>query len=287
VNIDSAGRRLTISPVSNSPTALRVFMLGGSSMWGYTSRDSFTIPSLLSQRLAARGVGNVEVVNLAQAGFNSTQEATTFLVELAKGNAPRVAVFMDGYNDVATGIQRSAPGHTFAEEIAQRRVDLGRRGFWGELAGLGRHSSLIRRVTGGGSGLPRRERDSIPPCDAIATYYQRVHRTIEALGTAHGVHTITLLQPHHAISKKPLTPWEQSLGKAQSVGRCLAAVDSIMTGQLGSRYFRAYTLFDADTQTVFVDRDSHITEAANARVADYIAELITPLLETPVRVSSN
>lgn len=281
LNIDSAGRRHTFSQVRNPSTALRVFMFGGSSMWGYAARDSFTVPSLLSRRLAERGLENVEVVNLAQAGFNATQEATAFLVELARGNVPHVAVFLDGYNDVATGIQRGRPGHTFADEIAQRRVELGRRGFWGELGGLGRHSQLIRRITGWSLRPARGQRDSVPPCGEIAGYYRRVHLAIDGMAAKYGVRAVTLLQPHHAMTRKPLTKWEQMLGKAPLVARCLTAIDSAMADRLGSSFFRAYPLFDSDTQSVFVDRDSHITEEANAKVADYIAEIITPLLQPP------
>lgn len=288
VNIDSAGRRLTISTVQDRATALRVFMLGGSSMWGFAARDSFTIPSLLASQLAQRGIQNVEVVNLAQAGHNATQGATGLLVELAHGNVPHVAVFLDGYNDIATGLRFREPGHTFAEEIAQRRLDLGKRGFWGELAGLGRHSKLVQRL------LPSRPRepaarDDAAACDAIAQYYRRTHQAVEGMGAAFGVRIVRLLQPHHAATRKRLTPWEQTLGKGEIFGRCYVAIDSVMTHHEGATYFRAYDLFDSDTQTVFVDRDSHITEAANARVAELIAGILAasplPVVHSGERVS--
>jgi hypothetical protein len=287
LNIDSAGRRLTVSRIEDSATAIRVFTLGGSSMWGFTSRDSFTIPSLLSQRLATRGFANVEVVNLAQAGFNATQEATGLLVELARGNIPDVAVFLDGYNDVASGIHRGYPGQAFSLEIAQRRVDLGKRGFWGELIGLGRHSRLIQRFSpsnrrAGQGG----ERDNTQFCGSIADYYRRVHTAIDGMASAYGVRTVTLLQPHHGITKKPLTEWEQSLGKATLAAQCMTVIDSTMSDRLGTSFFRAYQLFDGDTQTVFVDRDSHVTEEANGKIADYIAEILVPLLRDSTVVKS-
>jgi hypothetical protein len=65
LNIDSAGFRLTPQAPVSRP-ARRVFMMGGSTMWGYTSRDSMTIPALVAARLRARGFSDIEVVNLAQ-----------------------------------------------------------------------------------------------------------------------------------------------------------------------------------------------------------------------------
>jgi hypothetical protein len=283
LNIDSTGRRLTVNRVSNPGTARRVFMFGGSSMWGFAARDSFTIASLLSERLAAQGLDNVEVVNLAQAGFNSTQEATGFLVELARGNIPDVAVFLDGYNDIATGLRWKEPGHVFAEEIAQQRVELGRRGFWGELFGLGRHSDLIARFTTQNSDRDEAgERNFDELCPEIAGYYRRVVLAIQGMAQAYGVQTVTLLQPHHATTKKPLTLWEKTLGPGRGFVHCTAAIDSAMADRMGQSYFRAYSLFDQESETVFVDRDSHITEAANGKVADYIAGIIAPLLSDSI-----
>ena len=37
-------------------TPLKVLMLGGSSLWGFGSRDEFTIPSLIARRLHEQGV---------------------------------------------------------------------------------------------------------------------------------------------------------------------------------------------------------------------------------------
>jgi hypothetical protein len=56
------------------------------------------------------------------------------------------------------------------------------------------------------------------------------------------------------------------------------AIDSGMSDRLGTSFFQAYRLFDSDTQTVFVDRDSHLTESAHRVVAEQIADVIEPVL---------
>src|SRR3990172_623080 len=57
INIDERGLRRTWnrSPAP-SPGDLRVYMLGGSGMWGLGARDDFTIPSLVSKKLNSAGV---------------------------------------------------------------------------------------------------------------------------------------------------------------------------------------------------------------------------------------
>lgn len=275
LNIDSAGRRLTVSSVTDSATALRVFMLGGSAMWGFTARDSQTIPSLLAGRLRARGIDNVIVENLAQAGFTVMQEANTFTLELARGHVPDAAVFLDGYNDMATTFRYGEPGHTYDEDRAEQKIRLGSRGFWSELLGLGRHSQLVQRLL---PAPPDQDRAGAEVCPGLAAWYRAIVRETEAVGREFGVSVIFLQQPFHATSRKPRSAWEAGFSRAPAFAACAAAFDSAMADQTGRTYFPAYTLFDQDTATVFVDRHSHITEAAGEVVADTIAGILAPML---------
>jgi hypothetical protein len=279
LNIDSSGKRLTVRYGNGAGPNTRIFMFGGSSMWGFAARDSFTIPSLLSAKLADRGFRHVEIVNLAQAGFNSTQEVTTLLVELAGGNIPDIAVFLNGYNDIATGIHWGAPGHSYAEDIAQRRVDLGKRGFWGEITGMGRHSKLIQRFTPRAAERKRSEGSDGQLCEQIAQYYRRLHLAVKGLADEFGFHTLTFHQPHHATAKKTLTSWERSLGRAQLFVRCSGVLDSVMADRVGISFFQTHSLFAEDSQAIFVDKDSHISEFGNGKVAEFLASLLTPYLQ--------
>ena len=283
-NTDSEGRRLTIQPPFDSATARRIFMLGGSTMWGTGARDSFTIPSQVAARLHARGIDNVEVVNFAQAGYNSTQEATTLVLELAKGRPPAAAVFLDGYNDVTLALKVGEPGHANGEDV-QTIIDLGRRTFWQELIGLGRHSNLVHWIQVRGA-----EADSTRffPADKIcgptAEYFRKVTRSVQGMSREYGFPALYFLQPQHVLSKKPQTPWERRLWKQgllppASVSRCMLAIDTIMQPSLGKTYFRAFDLFDNDTASVFLDDHAHITETAAGVVADRIVDELVPYLQ--------
>jgi hypothetical protein len=284
VNIDSAGRRVTPQPPVTGEHPRQLFMLGGSTMWGYTARDSFTIPALTAAALRERGITDVEVVNLAQGAFNTTQEATTLLVELARGHVPDAAIFLDGYNDIATSVKYGSVGHTYGEEDTQQQIELGRRDFWLELVGLGRHSELVQRLQRMvGINRPANPAPGTPEriCGPVAGYYRDVALSVEALGRQWGFPAIYFQQPIHATTRKRLTPWEQTLYKGKSLAPCAASIDSAMTDQAGKTYYSLAGLFDADTASVYVDEHAHITEDANRKVAERIAELVAPMLKQP------
>jgi hypothetical protein len=52
-----------------------------------------------------------------------------------------------------------------------------------------------------------------------------------------------------------------------------------MADRTGKTYYSLAGLFDADTESVFVDLHAHLTEDANRKVAERIADLIVPLLQ--------
>jgi hypothetical protein len=275
VNIDSAGMRVTPQPLV-AVLRRQLFLLGGSTTWGYAARDSATIGAFLATELQRRGLSDVEVVNLAQEEFNSTQEATTLLVELAHGRIPALAVFMDGFNDIATAEEYGEPGHTMGDERIQQQLDRGRRTFWEELAGLGRHSMLLRSLRG--PLEPRGLHATASVCGAVARYYRNVSLIGEALGKEFGFPVAHFLEPHHSVSRKPKTPWEAGLANAPLVPPCLASIDSALVDRRGITYFPLTDLFDRDSATVFLDAGAHLTEAGGRQVAARIAEIVAPLL---------
>jgi hypothetical protein len=235
---------------------------------------------MTAQALAATGVRDVEIRNLAQRAFNSMQESNTLVLELANGRVPHVAVFLDGYNDIMTAVKYGKPGFTYGQDGVQRFIDLGTRGFWQELAGLGRHSAVVQRL----SETVRPVREAVPRpdverlCSEVAGYYRNVTRSIEALGRDYGFTPVFLLQPVHSTTGKKLTTWEHSLPISPYVQRCAWVIDSVMSDRRGVSYFSLTSIFDAETATVFVDRNAHLTESANAIVAGRIAEILGPVL---------
>jgi hypothetical protein len=108
INVDANGIRRT--PGSNcGPDTFRIFMFGGSTVWGYGAPDWGTIPAYVQAELS----GDVCVVNYADVGYNSTQSLIKLIGELQRGNVPDMAIFYDGANEVTAAYTSGRPGAHF------------------------------------------------------------------------------------------------------------------------------------------------------------------------------
>ena len=94
-----AGVRESHQAVGEDADVPEVWFLGGSTMWGEGQRDDHTIPSEIA-RLADEAGTPIRVVNLGERGYVSRQELELFDRELFLREAPDLAVFYDGTNDM-------------------------------------------------------------------------------------------------------------------------------------------------------------------------------------------
>ena len=99
ISIDHEGFRQTTNN-SEAEDALRVWVFGGSTVWGEGAPDDETIPSHLARLINTWGV-DATVKNLGERGYVSTQEVVSLYRELQAGRRPDVVVFYDGINDAA------------------------------------------------------------------------------------------------------------------------------------------------------------------------------------------
>jgi lysophospholipase L1-like esterase len=273
LHIDAEGRRVTPQPAARSAHPRLVFMLGASIMWGYTARDSATIPALVARELARRGVTDVEVVNLGNSGYNVTQEAITLMLELRAGHVPAVAVALDGPNDAGAVLLGGGVGDVHDQALVAQRFE--RRGL---LADLIQHSELLKRLLIATSG-PRPGLGE-KACPDVAEYYARVVGEVGALSQANGFTTYFFAQPILGRSRKVRTSWERWLDSTnvdfqRMIVTCSLRTDSILRPAVGRTFFPLYDSFDSDSQSVFLDRWGHLTEAGNAAIASRIADVIS------------
>jgi len=94
INIDSEGMRKTYNNAASEAagTAAKVFVFGGSTIWGAGVRDDLTIPSLFAKGAESKGV-ICKVTNFGRSGYVSTQEVIELLLQLQRGNVPDVVRF--------------------------------------------------------------------------------------------------------------------------------------------------------------------------------------------------
>lgn len=122
ITINSDGLRETINPPTPEG-AVKVFMFGGSTMWGLGSEDARTIPSSFSREANNRGIIS-KVTNYGQYAFVSTQNVIELMLQLQKGNIPDVVIFYDGVNDTFTAYQQGVPGLPHDEFQREREFGL-------------------------------------------------------------------------------------------------------------------------------------------------------------------
>src|SRR5262245_8832147 len=116
ININQDGIRKTSAPTApeGDEPAVKVFMFGGSTMFGSGERDEFTIPSIFAREARNNDI-NCEVVNYGQEAYVSTQEVIELMRQLQRGNIPDLVIFYDGANDTHSASQSHAAGLPFNE----------------------------------------------------------------------------------------------------------------------------------------------------------------------------
>jgi len=285
LNVDSGGYRVTIQPVERHNAARTVYLLGGSAMWGFTARDSLTIPSLVAAGLDSAGLNDVAVVNLSQSGYVLGHEIATLTQELARGRPPAMAVFFNGINDIRTTQLYREPGHAFFEQRFSHLFEVeSRRGFFGSLVTPGERSKLIGRLI---QALGVSDPWAVPPrkpdvCPQLGAYYRRMHQTAAGMGSAWGFDVLFVQQPMHATTRKTLTPFEKSFmgpdWHVKYTRECADAIDSTMADMHAKTYVSYGSMFDDVTESVFLDRFGHVTEVGNRRIASALVKEIATRL---------
>jgi lysophospholipase L1-like esterase len=222
INVDANGLRLTTSMEGAAPasgTPLKVFMFGGSTMWGTGVRDDFTIPSVVAKELQQKGVA-AKVVNFGESGYVSTQEVIALLLQLQKGERPDLVVFYDGVNDIYSAYQQRAAGLPQNEfnrvqefnlskpENFKRRAKMVLSDMTTEVSTMRLASGLLRRA---GIERPTAD-DSLPPVneslaqDVLAKYQGNIG-VVKALSEHYHFKCLFYWQPT-IFQKTRLTDYE-------------------------------------------------------------------------------
>jgi len=125
INITSDGLRKTynFNEAKTASSTMKVFIFGGSTIWGLGVDDDQTIPSIFVKEAKNRGV-NCEVTNFGQYAYVSTQGVIELMLQLQKGNIPDSVIFYDGVNDTFGAFQLSIPGLPFDEIRREKEFNL-------------------------------------------------------------------------------------------------------------------------------------------------------------------
>jgi len=225
INIGPDGLRKTISVsmTEGATPPIKVFMFGGSTMWGLGAGDDSTIPSIFAEEAKNKGI-NCEVVNFGQYAYVSTQEVIELTLQLQKGNIPDVVIFYDGVNDTFGGFQLSVPGLPHDEIRREKEFCLLERKELQTLAAQSaiRQLSTVRFLHGvlEKSGL---RRDNVQPihleyekaisdksslAHAVVETYLNNIKLVQTLSQSYGFASLFYWQPV-IYTKRHLTEYER------------------------------------------------------------------------------
>lgn len=297
INIDGSGLRKTWQPppAHRGSATQRIFVLGGSTAWGFGNRDDYTIASCLARTLHAQG-HEVEVRNYGRLGYVSTQELFDLETELQRGNVPRYCVFVNGFNDVSSAVQNFAPGVTLSESTRQAEFNLLKQPF-PAILGIALTRSAVWKTFGGRlrgsagwndlSDAPGQQIDGDDLMRQTIKLYQKNVEMAQALGERFRFEALYFWQPL-LINKPKSSQQERSIVTEELLTAACAKADELVKAALarqnaltlGPNVHYLGDLFRDprfDDEYIFCDM-CHLTEIGNQAVANAIAAQLAPRL---------
>ena len=282
--VDGEGVRRTVHSQCEGDTPT-VYVFGGSTVWGYGSPDSETIPSHLARRFAEDGRPAC-VVNFGEDAWRSDSGLIKLIQELKRPGArrPDRVVFLNGCNDVFTPF--------FLTGRADREWEFEQtKGWLDELLKI-REGSLKYLTLTNTVSLARRIATRLkkpvgwpwpPDPDRLAREIVDNHlaniRVVDGLSRSHGFRYSFFWQPLSIAGAKALTAEEQE-GTARQLGPSLdlarVAVNKtfpIMHAAATGNFHDLAGVFDGVPGSVYLD-SCHLLPEGNRILAEAIYPLV-------------
>jgi lysophospholipase L1-like esterase len=287
LKIDASGLRRTPAAECVSD-AYRVFVFGGSSIWGWGSPDWGTIPAVLQSKLSEIHNEPVCVVNYGENAYVSTQSLVQLILLLESGNVPDVVVFYDGVNDVLSASQSGRPlVHQNLAEIAALFQD--RRHPIVRLAQSSNSYQLLQMVLSQiRPAVTEPEsmslHDSQYLADQISEAYLNNLQISRSLANTYGFELYFFWQPYILIGNKPLSMEEQNmvtgLNWVLDLNPRLVDLFRISYENIDSatsnneNLYYLGDIFDSTRESVWIDTWGHITPRGNEIVSEEILRVM-------------
>jgi lysophospholipase L1-like esterase len=287
INIDGDGVRATPGAVCG-PASYKVFVLGGSTVWGTGSPDWGTLPAHLQNQLRRGNSRPVCVENFGETAYVSTQSVLQLLLELQHGNLPNLVVSYEGSNDVFSAYQSGKAGvHQNLDQLVavfERGKTTGQNAVGQLMRSMNLFSlteDLVQKVTPHPEGPVKALTyqtlgvDQSSLTASVVSTYLGNYDIMDSLSRKYGFDFRFIWAPYISIGNKPLLPEEQTL--AHDVDPALDALyKSVHQSIVASvpRYPKLVDIagvFDGRSDLIWID-DVHVTPDGNQLLAEKIAE---------------
>lgn len=278
INVDEHGFRVTPPAGANDTTrrTLRVWVFGGSLVWGTGVRDADTIPALLAEALAARHPDHaIEVANFGESGYVSQQSLAAFQAALrCPGPRPDAVVFIDGVNDVYAAFQSGRAGLS-QNEINRVREFNSSRQLPKQLAAWGARLEGWQRLL---APAPPPAPDTVALAGEVVRVYRDTVAQARALAADRGIGVLHVWQPH-LFAKATRSAYEagqhdSSLARHRDLQR---AADAALREAADPRLLDTAAVFADTAEPRFIDF-VHLGRAGNAALVEAILPALEPLL---------
>jgi len=295
--------RRTINPECPDAKAtrrVRIWVFGGSAVWGIGSPDWGTIASFLSGTLNAASDRCYEVTNFGADGYVTNQEVILLMQNLKTGQRPDAAVFLDGVNEAWVGaVDPALPSSHYLfshyRDLFEMRVSCRRR--------LLERSRAFQLVQYASSKRGRFESEGAAQDDwdakarATLDNYARNMAMVGLWGKEYGFKTLFFWQPALPYGRKPRSAFEGTLmhypilidHESELQGRrVMAAVKAVFAeAQLRSTATGAFhylgDIFDGHPETLYIDW-AHLAPEGNEIIAKAVGDKIEGALPSPKEV---
>jgi len=277
VNIEDGGFRRVggQGPWPLDPSALNIFVFGGSTAFGFALDDDHTIPSYLQEFARSRLRRHVDLYNFGRPGYTSTQELLLFLSLLHDGFIPNVAVFVDGLNDCQEWTRAPILGLPWPDAYVYSAIEAEKNGIGYMLLQRLPMSSLATFISAG-LGLRHGDEAGRRPSEVqafIVNRWLKNKKAIETLGGAYAVKVAFIWQPVAAykydLSYNAFGD-DKQLESEKYIPLVYPAIDMMGNrGLLGKNFLSLAGIQQDNKEILYVD-PWHYNETFSAEIASKI-----------------
>ncbi|MBQ4821785.1 SGNH/GDSL hydrolase family protein [Aquimarina sp. MMG016] len=293
--IDKKGHRKTINLNLKTPSnPLKIFCLGGSTMYSTGARDSLSIPSQLSKLLYEKfPQRNIEITNLGCHGYNRSVENIQLQKELLANNIPDMVIFYDGVNEVISGYLNNKAGLPTNAKLNKEESKV--RFNYVRKIKLLLNTSYTSRFIKYLQNKIFKQKTFTPDLsnqlsEDIANNYIRNLQITNALSMQYNFKVFNFLQPN-IYSHKTLSEHEKIMAKKNEYYKRLYinSYDLILENDLikkDSTFHNISNAFNKNTETIYTDF-CHIAEKGNTIISKNIFKFIQSYFEKNIETIDN
>ncbi len=269
--------RRTVPPVENGMEELRLWLFGGSTVFGWGVGDENTLASHMQIALQELVPNRkVVVVNHGHSYYFSSMEVALYVALLRENDPPDVVVFFDGINDLFSGLKEMEVPHFTAR--AERGWDEQRQPLyygheepWFDVNAtfpplrLARYLKLIEAAENPEDSVPFSEKDASGLVLSTIERMRKNRQMATAVSLEYNVRPFFFLQP---------------LGPGQEGNRVFQFAYQQLRAEVDDIFLDVSAPLPRPVESYFVDR-SHYGDLGNEIVARRMAERISGLISDP------